>query len=82
MNISFKTTVQFLGRNGVFKCTGINLTKSPLTNPKLEDTPYVTIAPITSRDITGRSMIQIPFENIPELIKALQEIVGDDINNG
>lgn len=72
MNIIFKTITQFLGRNGMFKCTGINITKFPLAEHKAEDIPYVTIAPITSKGVIGRSMIQIPFTSLSELIKEFQ----------
>lgn len=72
MNIIFKTITQFLGRNGMSKCTGINVTKFPLAEHKAEDIPYVTIVPITSKGVIGRSMIQIPFTSLPELIKELQ----------
>lgn len=56
--IYFNKTVQFEGRNGVFKCIGIILQ---------EDDDRITVFPITSKDKTGRGMIEIPLGSIREV---------------
>lgn len=73
--VTFKTMTSFLGRNGMFKCTGVNVIRADFNNEK----PYITIAPITSKEVIGKCMIRIPVENIPELIKLLQEKFDENL---
>jgi len=73
--VSFKTNTSFLGKNGMFKCTGVNVTRADFNNEK----PYITIAPITSKEVIGRCMIRVPVENIPDLIKLLQEKFDENL---
>lgn len=49
------------------KCSGIDL----LT---LEHKNSVMLAPLTSRGDVGRCDIEVPLENLPELIEKLQAI--------
>lgn len=67
-------TTMFLGRNGVFKCTGFTLSSFASENKSL------SIWPITSRGTEGRCWIEIPAEDIPQLIEELQ--IASDILNG
>lgn len=69
--IYFDKTVQFEGRNGTFKCSGITLQ---------EDDDRITIFPITSKDKIGRGMIEIPLESIEEVSSELS-IFLDEIRN-
>jgi len=62
-NIYFQRITKFLGRNGLFKSKGIVLHK---------DERNVQILPITTKDKTGRCLITIPIENVPELIDKLK----------
>lgn len=64
--INFNRTVSFLGRNGNFKSLGIEVIA------RLGMFELVSITPITSKHLTGRCEIEIPKENIPELIEALR----------
>lgn len=75
-NTFFKKTTcltRFLGRNGYFKCIGINTCRIDL-----DDGSHVMISPITSRRLIGRCKIDIPVEDIPEVIKQLQEEADKD----
>jgi len=65
--VNFNTTVNFQGRNGFFKCCGLELLEYDFKQ-------CVTIAPITSKGIPGNCNIQVPYESLPDLIEALQEI--------
>jgi hypothetical protein len=62
--IRFKRNSKFLGRNGMFKSTGV-VVEETLDNE-------VCIAPITTKGKVGRSQIRIPKENIQDLIWTLQ----------
>src|SRR5512137_651482 len=62
--MNFTKTVSFIGRNGCFKSTGLDILK--LGN-------VVTIQPITSKGVAGRCMIEIPFGDIPSLIAELEK---------
>lgn len=69
--IELKRPTHFLGRNGVFKCIGIDLLLR--TDGKIE------ISPITSQDKIGRCNVSIFKEDLPELIKTLKNI-GNNIS--
>lgn len=64
--IKFNHRVTFLGRNGTMKSIGVEV----MNSPDLDGLVYLT--PITSKNTPGRCEIQIPKENLPELIEALQ----------
>ena len=61
---------KFLGRNGTFKCSGVSVDQYD----SIQDRPFIEIKPVTSKDVTGRSFIQIPMSHLGEFIKALTEI--------
>lgn len=66
--MTFNKTTTFLGRNGVFKASGIELTHSVT----VEGHSVIVIEPITSRGNPGRCNIEIPVEDLPALIAQLQ----------
>ena len=66
-DVFFNTAVNFMGRNGYFKAQGMGLIN-------LDFKQCLDIAPITSRGGYGNCSVQIPYENLPDLIEALQEI--------
>lgn len=60
--IKFKRNSNFLGRNGMFKQSGLQIN---------DVTTAIAFYPITSKDTTGRSCITIPKENLLDVITAL-----------
>lgn len=64
--VKFAKTTGFLGRNGYMKCSGIDLSSS---------TDVVTLSPLTSRGDVGRCNIEIPLDNLPEVIAKLQRLL-------
>lgn len=65
IEIKFTDFTTFVGRNGVGKCSGIEVSK----NPSLE---FVVLRPLTSKNVTGNCNIVIPIENVPAFIEALK----------
>jgi hypothetical protein len=65
MEIRFKRTVGFLGRNGYYKMIGIVIRK-------IGDDIY--LEPTTSKNETGRASLEIPTESITDFIDALTKI--------
>jgi len=68
----FSRWVKFLGRNGMFTSTGLDI---------LESNNIVYLWPITSKKDTARCEIQIPVEDLPQLIKELQDIADSNHND-
>lgn len=70
--IKYSITRNFLGRNGVYSCKGIEITdmNRPKDNSKY---PYIMLEPITSKNKIGRCFIEIPRENIQEVINILEK---------
>ena len=66
-DIKYATTVNFMGRNGMFKQTGIAVTLTPGTG-------HVTLQPFTSRDVIGNSFLEIPLASVDEVIEALRSV--------
>lgn len=67
--IKFTRQTNFTGRNGYMKCGGIEVMG-------FDHKSMVQVAPITSKGAVGRCDIEIPLEDVPALIAALQEIAG------
>ena len=67
--VTWERETYFLGRNGTFKCRGVEL---------LATGDDLSITPITSRGITGRCDISIPQEAIPQLIEKLKALLPAD----
>jgi len=55
----------FLGRNGRYKCDGVNVSRAEET---------VVISPLTSRGLVGRCEIELPISEVPALVVALQKV--------
>lgn len=68
-DITFNRNVEFCGRNGLFKQSGISVAKV-IGN-------RVILEPITSKGVIGRCSVEIPVENIPDVIKALFKHIPD-----
>jgi len=68
-NVQFdlSKTGRFLGRNGMFKCAGIDVLVTA-------DDKEVIISPITSKGLVGRCEIWIPKVDVSTLIKALKSV--------
>lgn len=64
--IKYNQAVNFLGRNGMFKQSGLDIYT-------LNRTPIIELTPIDSRSNLARSFIQIPVDALPKVIKALQD---------
>jgi hypothetical protein len=64
VDIMYTRVLEFLGRNGHFKCAGITVTATPT---------YVCLMPITSKKAQGRAFIDVPMEDVDSLIAALQK---------
>jgi len=64
--LRFKHPTSFVGRNGTFTCTGFEITRT------MENT--VMIEPVTSKDKTGRALLEIPRENLKEFINILKKM--------
>lgn len=69
MEHKFKRIVNFFGRNGYFKSSGISITTDHLDN-------LVSIEPITSKGNIGRCRIEIPIEDIPNIVSTLNSYYG------
>ena len=65
--LEFKRQVHFEGRNGYFKSIGLKLTKFDKDN-------ILNIYPITSKNNVARCLIEIPVEEIDDLIEILKKI--------
>ena len=79
MNDNYQKDVQwdaipngFLGRNGSGKCGGIILSPSWIISPSWIR-PVCLIHPITSKGLPGRCKITVPYNEIDNVIAALQE---------
>lgn len=71
--IKFKNKVTLsLGRNGWLNTKGVDLSYSyDRLDTQNKNYKVIRIQPITSRNETGRCEIEIPLENIDELIEHL-----------
>ncbi len=67
--IKFNYNRTFLGRNGGFHQSGLEI-----TNIDTATYPSILLEPITSKNKTGRCFMEIPKENIQELIDILEKI--------
>lgn len=61
-----KSVTSFLGRNGCFKCSGVEIL--PLTGQGT-----LTISALTGRGDIARCNIEVPIEDIPQLVSELQK---------
>ena len=63
--INFKSLVAFTGRNGRFKQKGLSVAN---------EQGVITLSPITSKGDVGRCVQQIPIDQVPQVIEALQRL--------
>jgi hypothetical protein len=75
MDITYKKQVNFIGRNGMFKQSGIAI---DLVEREFKDktTSTIELQPFTSRGVIGRAMLEIPLEDVPAVIEALQKVAN------
>ena len=59
---------RFTGRNGYFKMNGIEVARGSINQ--------VMLTAIDSRGNPARCDMEIPMENVPEFIKALEDAAG------
>jgi hypothetical protein len=71
--IAFEITPHFKGRNGIAKCSGIDLQNATTIGSKDELVEVIVMSPITSRGVVASSWIDVPIDSITDLIRALQE---------
>ena len=64
--LKFKRHVKFQGRNGYFNSIGLQLTKH-------DNDDILNIYPITSKNNVARCLIEIPVEEIDDLIEILKK---------
>jgi hypothetical protein len=69
--VKYDKTVSFIGRNGLGKCKGIDVSKC--------HKDYLTLSPIRSIGGTGNCQIEIPLENIDDLVRALFDMKFADV---
>jgi hypothetical protein len=73
-DIYFNQEAHFLGRNGQFKASGVNVDLQP--GVKCGE-GVITLTPFTSKGILGRCSIEIPVEIAGELASALRKAVKE-----
>lgn len=66
MELKFKRQVTFTGRNGTFKCIGVNINNWH---------PDIAIIPITSKDKSGHCCIEIPKEELSNFVDLLKQYI-------
>jgi hypothetical protein len=66
--VTWKRMTNFTGRNGYFKCSGVELL--PLAHNR-----SVMVSALTGRGDVARCDIEIPVEAIPALIGKLQALI-------
>jgi len=66
--IKYDVYSSFLGRNGYFKQSGIEIMDEDCSNE-------IVLSPITSKKQIGRAFLTLPKDKIPEFIKALKSMV-------
>lgn len=60
--VKFNRNVNFIGRNGAFKCIGLEIANIQ---------GVIVIEPITSKGQVGRCQIEIPQESVNEVVNAI-----------
>ena len=70
-DVHYDKTVRFIGRNGYFKQSGIEIAFTG--NP---NTWIVILQHTTSKNETGRCSIERPIENVAAVMNALSQLTG------
>lgn len=66
--VNWRRTTRFTGRNGNFRCSGIEVVP-------LEHNNSLMVSALTGRGDVARCDIEIPMEAVPEVIAKLQALV-------
>ena len=85
MNVKYTRQVSYIGRNGMGKQTGLELLYIPcsVVSPpaksngwkwKSQASSTVSLSPINSKGQVANCIIDIPVENITEVVNALLEV--------
>lgn len=69
--VKFSKETKFTGRNGYFRCTGVELLK-------MDHSDEVMISPLTGNGSVGRCDISVPIADIPKLVEQLQELICEN----
>jgi len=67
--IKYDRNVNFIGRNGYFKASGLDI---------YANESIVILQPITSKGVTGRCSIEIPIEAVAALMNILNQAADVD----
>ncbi len=71
--IKFKRTCTAMGRNGTSHCVGVELFYSSRIDENNCSFNVVSISPINSQGTITNCWIEIPYDNLGQIIKDLQE---------
>lgn len=71
--LEFSRSVNFTGRNGYFKQKGLSM----YFDANQTADSVVTLVPITSKGADGHCGIDIPMQQLPDVIKALANMLTD-----
>ena len=66
--VTWERHTNFTGRNGYFKCSGVELLS-------LEHNKSVLVSALTGRGDVARCDIEVPLKAVPDLIAKLQALV-------
>lgn len=72
IDIKYKRLVNFIGRNGMFKQSGISVVQ--------HDRKNVSLIPFTSKNVIGNCFVEIPLEDVPSVIAALKKVTAQKQN--
>jgi hypothetical protein len=72
--IKYTSQVTALGRNGHSKQVGLNLIRYHYTNPSLSS--VVQLSPINTKGGVTQCYLEVPMNDIPELIKQLEGLIS------
>jgi len=72
-DIKFSRTVQSIGRNGIIKQTGISLCTDGVNKT-------VIIEPINSKGQIAKCFMEIPLEDVPSVIEALEKMLPSPVD--
>jgi hypothetical protein len=71
-----KNTCASLGRNGWIQTVGLEMYSSGGREAALRGAATVRLYPVTSKQKPGRCVIEIPLDDLPEVIENLQQCVA------
>lgn len=68
IDLTYKRTVNAIGRNGLIKQAGISVIQ--------HDGKNVSLTPVNSKGVIANGMMEIPIEDVPSVIAALQKVLA------